>query len=395
MTLRLWRRALGLTLLMLVGMALFPQAAGATGYPNRTDLGLNVKSAVLMDVGTGSVLYVQNPDEALPPASVTKVMTLLLIYEAQAAGRFGWDDPVTISAHAAGMGGSQLWLEVGETQTAADLTKCIAIASANDAAVAMAEFVAGSEDAFVEQMNRRAEELGMTGAHFVNACGLDAPGHQMSARDIALVSRELLARFPEVTEYTTTWMDSITHKTRRGESEFGLTNTNKMLRQYEGTTGLKTGSTTGAGFCFSGSARRNGLHLVAVVMGAADPKTRFGETMRLLDYGFANYYAWNGDPAGTVAGQVPVEKGRQAFVKAVTTENAALLLPKEQAGQVETKTELLPGLAAPVEAGTEVGVQTLWVDGKEVGRVALVAGETLERATLGDMAGRLLRAWTD
>ena len=190
-------------------------------------------------------------------------------------------------------------------------------------------------------------------------------------------------------------MDSITHKTRRGETEFGLTNTNKMLRQYEGTTGLKTGSTTGAGFCFSGSARRNGLHLVAVVMGAADPKTRFGETMRLLDYGFANYYAWNGDPAGTVAGQVPVEKGRKGQVAAVTAENAALLLPKEQAGQVETKTELLPGLAAPVEAGTEVGWQTLWVDGKEAGRVALVAGETLERATLGDMAGRLLRAWTD
>lgn len=209
-----------------------------------------------------------------PPASVTKVMTLLLIYEAEAAGQFGWEETVQVSEHAASMGGSQVFLEPGETQTAAELTKCIAIASANDAAVAMAEFVAGSEEAFVERMNRKAEELGMQETHFVNACGLDVDGHETSAYDIALMSRELMTKFPEIQKYTTTWQDTIIHKTRKGESEFGLTNTNKLIKWYEGATGLKTGSTGKALYCLSGTAERNGLHLIGVVMAAPDFKLR-------------------------------------------------------------------------------------------------------------------------
>ena len=207
-----------------------------------TPLTLESKSAILMDAATGTILYEKNSHEAMPPASVTKVMTMLLIYEAEEAGQFRWEDSVQVSEHAAGMGGSQVFLEPGETQTAADMTKCIAIASANDAAVAMAEFVAGSEEAFVERMNKKAAELGMTDTHFENACGLDADGHETSANDIALMSRELMTRFPEIQDYTTTWQDTIVHKTRKGESEFGLTNTNKLIKWYEGATGLKTGS---------------------------------------------------------------------------------------------------------------------------------------------------------
>lgn len=234
-----WKGVLTILLMSVLSLGF-----GLPAFAAETEaLQLKSKSAVLMDAGTGTILYEKNSHEAMPPASVTKVMTLLLIYEAEAAGQFGWEETVQVSEHAASMGGSQVFLEPGETQTAAELTKCIAIASANDAAVAMAEFVAGSEEAFVERMNRKAEELGMQETHFVNACGLDVDGHETSAYDIALMSRELMTKFPEVQKYTTTWQDTIIHKTRKGESEFGLTNTNKLIKWYEGATGLKTGST--------------------------------------------------------------------------------------------------------------------------------------------------------
>ena len=216
-----------LTLFFSVGCCL-PALAAEKQYENLTDLGLTSKSALLMEEDTGTILYEQNSHEALPPASVTKVMTLLLIYEGERDGKFEWTDTVQVSEHAASMGGSQVFLEEGETQTAADMTKSIAIASANDAAVAMAEFLAGSEEAFVQKMNERAKELGMEDTNFVNACGLDTEGHVSSAYDIALMSRELMENFPEIKEYTTTWQDSIVHKTRRGEETFGLTNTNKL-----------------------------------------------------------------------------------------------------------------------------------------------------------------------
>lgn len=381
-----------LTLFFSVGCCL-PALAAEKQYENLTDLGLTSKSALLMEEDTGTILYEQNSHEALPPASVTKVMTLLLIYEGERDGKFDWTDTVQVSEHAASMGGSQVFLEEGETQTAADMTKSIAIASANDAAVAMAEFLAGSEEAFVQKMNERAKELGMEDTNFVNACGLDTEGHVSSAYDIALMSRELMENFPEIKEYTTTWQDSIVHKTRRGEETFGLTNTNKLIQWYDGATGLKTGSTGNALYCLSGTAERDGMGLIAVVMAAPDYKVRFREVMQLLDYGFANYAIEKGREKGYAMGEVPVEKGMTDTVEAVVAEEISVLLPKGKEAQWETRTELLPAVSAPVEAGTKVGELVYLRDGEEVGRVELTAGENVEKANVDTMLRRMLAGW--
>ena len=381
-----------LTLLFSVGCCL-PALAAEKQYENLTDLGLTSKSALLMEEDTGTILYEQNSHEALPPASVTKVMTLLLIYEGERDGKFEWTDTVQVSEHAASMGGSQVFLEEGETQTAADMTKSIAIASANDAAVAMAEFLAGSEEAFVQKMNERAKELGMEDTNFVNACGLDTEGHVSSAYDIALMSRELMENFPEIKEYTTTWQDSIIHKTRRGEETFGLTNTNKLIQWYDGATGLKTGSTGNALYCLSGTAERDGMGLIAVVMAAPDYKVRFREVMQLLDYGFANYAIEKGREKGYVMGEVPVEKGMTDTVEAVVAEEISVLVPKGKEAQWETRTELLPAVSAPVEAGTKVGELVYLRDGEEVGRVELTAGEDVAKANMDTMLRRMLAGW--
>lgn len=375
-----------LTLFYVMGMLL-------PAYGQEEPLALQSKSAILMDGATGTVLYEKNSHEAMPPASVTKVMTMLLIYEAQADGKFKWEDMVQVSEHAAGMGGSQVFLEPGETQSAADMTKCIAIASANDAAVAMAEFVAGSEEAFVEKMNERAKELGMEDTHFVNACGLDVDGHETSAYDIALMSRELMTRFPEIQQYTTTWQDTIIHKTRKGESEFGLTNTNKLIKWYDGATGLKTGSTGKALYCLSGTAERNGLHLIGVVMAAPDFKVRFQEVMKLLDYGFANYSAQKGLPAGQEIARIPIKKGTKNDVGAVIKEEVSMLVPKDSAKDWETKTELLPELDAPVEEGQKVGELIYMINGEEVGHTDLITTEKAEKATVFTMLQRMFKKW--
>ena len=381
-----------LTLLFSVGCCL-PALAAEKQYENLTDLGLTSKSALLMEEDTGTILYEQNSHEALPPASVTKVMTLLLIYEGERDGKFDWTDTVQVSEHAASMGGSQVFLEEGETQTAADMTKSIAIASANDAAVAMAEFLAGSEEAFVQKMNERAKELGMEDTNFVNACGLDTEGHVSSAYDIALMSRELMENFPEIKEYTTTWQDSIVHKTRRGEETFGLTNTNKLIQWYDGATGLKTGSTGNALYCLSGTAERDGMGLIAVVMAAPDYKVRFREVMQLLDYGFANYAIEKGREKGYAMGEVSVEKGMTDTVEAVVAEEISVLVPKGKEAQWETRTELLPAVSAPVEAGTKVGELVYLRDGEEVGRVELTAGENVAKANVDTMLRRMLAGW--
>ena len=381
-----------LSLFFSVGCCL-PALAAEKQYENLTDLGLTSKSALLMEEDTGTILYEQNSHEALPPASVTKVMTLLLIYEGERDGKFEWTDTVQVSEHAASMGGSQVFLEEGETQTAADMTKSIAIASANDAAVAMAEFLAGSEEAFVQKMNERAKELGMEDTNFVNACGLDTEGHVSSAYDIALMSRELMENFPEIKEYTTTWQDSIVHKTRRGEETFGLTNTNKLIQWYDGATGLKTGSTGNALYCLSGTAERDGMGLIAVVMAAPDYKVRFREVMQLLDYGFANYAIEKGREKGYAMGGVPVEKGMTDTVEAVVAEEISVLVPKGKEAQWETRTELLPAVSAPVEAGTKVGELVYLRDGEEVGRVELTAGENVEKANVDTMLRRMLAGW--
>ena len=356
-------------------------------------LSLESRSALLMDAATGTILFEKNSHDAMPPASVTKIMTMLLIYEAEENGQFKWQDQVRVSSHAASMGGSQVFLEEGEMQTAADMTKCIAIASANDAAVAMAEFVAGSEEAFVERMNQKATELGMKETHFKNACGLDVDGHVTSAYDIALMSRELMNRFPEIREYTTTWQDTIVHNTRKGQSTFGLTNTNKLVKWYEGATGLKTGSTGKALYCLSGTAERDGQHLIAVVMAAPDFKVRFQETMKLLDYGFANYSAEKGLPEGEKMGQIPVKKGMQDEVDLMVGEEISFLLKKDGAKEWETKVQTLPSLDAPVKAGEKVGEVIYLIDGQEVGRAALLTAEEIKKADIGTMLERLLKQW--
>ncbi len=369
-----------------------PVKTDAAQHSNITDLGLTAKSAILMEASTGDILYEMNPDEALPPASVTKVMTLLLIYEAEKSGKIGWDDTVTVSAHAASMGGSQVYLEEGETQTVAEMTKCIAIASANDAAVAMAEYIGGSEEGFVELMNSRAGELGMENTTFVNACGLDTDGHLTTARDIAIMSRELIYNFPEITEYTTTWQDTITHTTRKGESEFGLTNTNKLVRWYEGATGLKTGSTGNAKYCLSATADKNGMQLIAVIMAAPDPKTRFAEAIKLLDYGYANYAVVSGAKAGDSAGEIPVSRGEH---ETVLLEMAADLNALIQKGgeEPELTCELTGAMRAPVEKGVKAGEAVYTIDGQVVARADVVTAEAVERAGFSTVSRRLIKAW--
>lgn len=376
-------------------IALTPQEATAgqpAGTPE-TGLSLTAKSAVLMEPNTGKVLYEKNAHEKLPPASVTKIMTLLLIYDSVEDGRMKWDDMVTVSEHAASMGGSQVFLEPNEQQTVRDMTKCIAIASANDGAVAMAEHIAGSEAAFVEMMNQKAKELGMEDTCFINACGLDADGHVTSAYDIALMSRELTIKHPQVFEFTKTWQDSIVHHTKRGDDEFGLTNTNKLLKWYDGATGLKTGSTGKALYCLSGTAERNGLGLIGVVMAAPDYKVRFQEVMKLFDYGFANYAIQKGLPAGEAIGEVPVSKGEADIVNLVVAKEVTFLAKKGQEGELTKEIVLIPSLQAPVEAGIKGGEIIYKVNGEEVGRSDAITGEKVERVSLGTMLKRLLMKW--
>ena len=255
-----------------------------------TDIALEIESpsALLMELNSGQILYEKDGETARRPASVTKIMTMLLAFEALDSGKLTLDSVVTVSEHAASMGGSQVFLEVNEQQTVQDILKCMIVSSANDAAVAMAETIAGSEEAFVQMMNQRAKELGMNQTNFVNACGLEAEGHVMSAKDIAILSRELVLKHPQVLEYSTIWMDTIIHKTNKGESEFGLANTNKFLKKYEGANGLKTGYTSAAGFSMSATATRNGTTLIAVVMGSKTKDIRYSDAAKLLDYGFAN-----------------------------------------------------------------------------------------------------------
>lgn len=380
--------------LLYVMTATITTTFAAQQYPNLTDLALQSKSAVLMEPQTGTILYEQNSHKKLPPASVTKVMTLLLIYEAEEEGKFHWDDMVTVSEHAASMGGSQVFLEPQEQQTARDMTKCIAIASANDAAVSMAEFVAGSEEAFVEKMNNKAKELGMNDTNFVNACGLDADGHVTSAYDIALMSKELITKHPEIFEFTKTWQDSIVHKTRKGESEFGLTNTNKLLKWYpDYATGLKTGSTGKALYCLSGTAEKDGLQLIGVVMAAPDFKIRFQEVIKLFEYGFSQYEIKNGIAQGEIVGELPVYKGTEDSVDVVVKEQISMLGQKGESAEIETQKEMIPSLKAPFDEGTKVGEMVYYINGAEAGRCDLITASEVRKATVEKMLHRLFQKW--
>ena len=352
-------------------------------------LSVDAKAACIMEAETGTVLYESKSTDRLAPASVTKVMTILLIYEAAAQGRISMDDVVTVSTHAADMGGSQVFLEPAEKQTVRDLTKSIVIASANDAAVAMAEFIAGSEESFVDMMNQKAQALGMTDTSFRNACGLDADGHFTSARDIAVMSRELWIKYPEAFAYTTTWQDTITHTTARGASEFGLTNTNKLVRWYNGATGLKTGSTGKAGYCLSGTAERDGLKLIAVVLGAPAPTVRFQEVMKMLDYGFAHFKLVRGDAPGTVVGEVSVAKSKRETVPVIVRDSVCAVADKAAADTTAALT-LFEDVSAPVAYGDVMGEIVYSYGGKELGRSPVVAAEEASRATVGDSLQRIL-----
>jgi D-alanyl-D-alanine carboxypeptidase (penicillin-binding protein 5/6) len=356
-------------------------------------MNVNAKAGILMEAETGRILHENNAHEKLAPASVTKVMTMLLIYEALDQERIKWDDIVTVSAYAASMGGSQIYLEEEEKQSVRDLTKAIVIASANDAAVAMAEFIAGSEEAFVSQMNKKAQELGMKNTLFVNSCGLDADGHLTTAYDIALMSRELILKYPEVIAFATTRLDSITHKTKRGEEEFGLTNTNRLLRRYSGITGLKTGSTSQAMYCISATAEKEGMKLIAVVLAAPDPTTRFDNAVKMLDYGYANYALIAKEESGTPMGEIQIYKGKTEYAPVVIKEQTHVLAPKGKHIVVESEIQIYESLNAPATAGQRAGIVIYTHEGNEVGRSELILAEGIEKASPGDMMGRLFKKW--
>ena len=352
-------------------------AVGGAPVVHGVSLEVAAPSAVLMEAATGTVLYEKDAHTPLPPASVTKIMTLLLVMEALDAGRIGWDDTVTASEAAAAKGGSQVYLEAGEQMSLQEMLKSVVVVSANDCATALAEHVAGSEAAFVELMNRRAQELGMEDTHFVNCTGLDdepdAETHLTTAYDIALMSRALL-KHDEIRDYTTIWMDSV----RNGE--FGLANTNKLVRFYQGTTGLKTGYTSAAGHCLSASAERDGVEFIAVALHCATSGERFQAAKQLLDYGFANYTLAQPDPETEIP-PVPVVLGTAEAIVPVPDNDDPVLIEKGQAAGITTRVEVADQVRAPVEAGQRLGTLTLQSDGAPLAAIPLVAPEAVPRRT--------------
>ena len=362
-----------LAAVLLAGM--LPRRAAAV------DLNLNAKSALLMDVATGTVLYEKECHERLAPASVTKVMTMLLIMEALDDGRIHLEDQVTASEAAAAKGGSQIYLKAGETMPVSDMLKSIAVSSANDCACAMAELIAGSESAFVEQMNQRAAELGMADTHFVNCTGLDdskeAESHRTSAYDIALMSRQLLKYHPDIKKYTTIWMDTV-----RGGT-FGLSNTNKLIRFYSGATGLKTGFTSGAGYCLSATAKREGMELIAVVMGCESAQKRTADCKALLDYGFATYSVVR---PGLKAGRtVAVHLGKQNTVPVELTERREILVDKAKRTSLTARVELAQLVPAPVEKGQQMGTISVYAGEKLLIQLPLAAAQAVAKLSFGDV----------
>ena len=374
------KKVRAMALVLLVSLILTLQPIGVLASPNSDDgieLGLNCKSAILMEASTGKVLYERSADDALPPASVTKVMTLLLIMEAIEAGKISYGDKVRASANACSMGGSQIYLEENEEMSVEDLVKSVVIASANDAAVALAEYVAGSEEAFVALMNQKAQELGMKNSFFENTNGLDdsTQKHLTSARDIAIMSRELI-KYPKITEFSSIWMDSI----RNGE--FGLTNTNRLVRYYRGATGLKTGSTSKAGFCISATAERDGMTLICVIMGAPSRDVRNAAAVSLLDYGFSNYGVCKINQEQLP--DIPVLKGTVASVGA-TCKEFSQVIKKSDKNRIEKVLNVPEALDAPISSGDVIGNVVYKIDGKEIGRSDVIATSGVERINFGRM----------
>lgn len=352
---------------------------------------ISAPSAVLMEASTGTVIFEKDSDTARPPASVTKIMTMLLIFDALEEGSIGLDDEVTTSEYAASMGGSQVFLEPGEIQTVDTMLKCIAVASANDACVAMSEYICGSEEEFVRRMNERAKELGMKNTNFVNCNGLDAQGHVTSARDIALMSRELITKYPQVHDYSMIWMENITHTTKKGTTEFGLTNTNKLVRQYEYITGLKTGSTGDAKFCVSATGEKNGIEMIAVVMAAENSKERFADAVKLLNYGFGRCQLYMDEEEEGIE-DIEVESGVEDTVGVQRADPFSYL---DTAGadlnSIEKKIEMEKEVKAPLKKGDVVGYIVYKLDGKEIGRSELIAEKSVKKAGIMDFLRRALK----
>lgn len=349
---------------------------------------ISAVSAVLIEGSTGDIIYEKDKDKELVPASITKIMTLTLIFEALDNGKLTLETPVSVSEYAASMGGSQVFLEPNETQTVDTMIKCISIASANDAAVAMAEKIAGSEEAFVKKMNEKAVALGMKHTQFKNCTGLDdniESGHFSSAYDVALMSRELITKHPEISNYSTVWMDTIIHKTKKGETEFGLTNTNKLVRFYDGITGLKTGSTSKAKYCLSASARRDDMDLIAVIMAAPDHKKRFSEAQALLDYGFANCHIYRDTDIAQALKPVPVQGGKEDQVIPVPKSTFSYLLKNEDSSAAPTrKISYFDAQKAPLKKGAPVGSVDYYEKDKKIGSVVLAASKDIPAAGFTD-----------
>ena len=341
-----------------------------------TDLGLNAKSAILMEESTGNILYESNPDERLPIASVTKVMTMLLIMEAVDSGKISLDDMVTVSENAMSYGGSTMFLETGEQLTVNDMLKGIAVASANDGCVAMAEHLAGSESAFVDMMNEKAKKLGMENTHFMNTNGLDEDDHYSSARDVAIMSRELM-KHETIFNYTSIWMDTL-----RG-GKFQLANTNKLIRFYDGANGLKTGSTSKALCCLSAAAKRNDMQLIAVVLGAPTSAERFASAKSLLDYGFANYAVNTQITAGDEVQKIAVEKGVDKEVGVVAGDSCSTLVKKGQEDNITKEIKIDETITAPIEAGQKIGTMTISRDGEVIADIDLNASSAVEKKGIG------------
>lgn len=354
---------------------------------NSTDLALESGGAILIEQKTGQVLYEHNMHEQLRPASVTKVMSVLLIMEALDSEQIALTDKVPCTEDAAGMGGSQIWLEVGEELTVDEMLKAICVVSANDCTVAMADYLCGSQEAFVDKMNQRAKELGMNDTTFKNCHGIDEDGHVTSAYDIALMSRELLNNHPTILNYTTIWMDTL----RNGESE--LVNTNKLIRNYKGATGLKTGSTSVALYNLSASATRDNMSLIAVIMKAPSTKVRFAEAQKLLDYGFSNYQYKDLATRGTVLKEADVNKGVNSKVNLVLESDVGLLLKKGDDKNIEQTVNISENLTAPIYEGQKVGEVVYTLNGEEVGRSNVVAETTVEKKTFFSIASYVYRNW--
>lgn len=338
-----------------------------------TQLDIKAKSAILMEVNTGKILYEMNADEKLPPASITKIMSLLLVMEAIQNNKLSLEDVITASEHACSMGGSQIWLEPGEAMTVDELLKAAVIASANDATVALGEAIAGSEEGFVAQMNAKAAQLGMNNTHFINATGLDAEDHISTAHDVAIMSKELI-KHDLIKNYSTVWMDSL----RGGESE--LVNTNKLVRFYEGTTGLKTGTTSSAGYCLSATAERNGLELVAVIMSGDTSADRFNGAKKLLDYGFANYEYASVTPQLEL-NELDVKNGVDGKVKIAAKENFGALLKKSETAAVTQQINLKQNLTAPVTKNQIVGTVDFYLNDEMIGQVDIIASHNVDKMT--------------